>query len=85
MRQPFGERRRAVRADELENLVDEMLYLVEVGDGSSLADERELAHVLDRLALAMRHGVAPAEHLHESCREHWGREGTLPAGTRGGA
>jgi hypothetical protein len=50
-----------VRGDELRNLVDEMLYLVEVGSGSQLADESELAHVLDRLALAMRHGVAPRE------------------------
>jgi hypothetical protein len=50
-----------MKNDELKNLVDEMLYLVEVGSGSSLADESELAHVLDRLALAMRHGVAPAE------------------------
>jgi hypothetical protein len=47
-----------MKNDELKNLVDEMLYLVEVGSGSSLADESELAHVLDRLALGMRHGVA---------------------------
>ncbi len=46
---------------ELKNLVDELLYLVEVGSGSTLADESELAHVLDRLALAMRHRVAPEE------------------------
>ncbi len=46
---------------ELKNLVDELLYLVEVGSGSTLADESELGHVLDRLALAMRHRVAPEE------------------------
>ena len=44
--------------NELKNLVDEYLYLVEVGSGSALADESELAHVLDRLALAMRHRLA---------------------------
>lgn len=49
------------RDDELKNLVDELLYLVEVGSGSTLADESELAHLLDRLALAMRHRVAAAE------------------------
>ncbi len=43
--------------DELKNLVDEFLYLVEVGSGSSVADESELEHLLDRLALAMRHIV----------------------------
>ena len=47
--------------DELQNLVDETLYLVEVGSGSPVADESELAHLLDRLALALRHGVDPGE------------------------
>jgi hypothetical protein len=50
-----------VRDDELSHLVDEYLYLVEVGSGSQEADESELAHLLDRLALALRHTVAPAE------------------------
>ena len=50
-----------MRDDELRNLVDEILYLVEIGSGSPMADESELAHLLDRLALAMRHVVAPAE------------------------
>jgi hypothetical protein len=50
-----------VQDDELKNLVDEILYLVEVGSGSTLADESELAHLLDRLALAMRHRVAQDE------------------------
>jgi len=47
--------------DELTNLVDAFLYLVEVGSGSTTADESELAHLLDRLALAMRHRVAAEE------------------------
>lgn len=46
---------------ELENLVDELLYLVEVGSGSTVADESELAHLLDRLALEMHHRVASEE------------------------
>ncbi len=46
---------------ELSNLVDEFLYLVEVGSGSALADESELAHLLDRIALAMRLLVLPEE------------------------
>ena len=46
---------------ELRNLVDEFLYLVEVGSGSQLADESELEHLLDRLALAMRTLVVPGE------------------------
>ena len=46
---------------ELKNLVDQFLYLVEVGSGSTAADESELAHLLDRLALAMRHRVSPEE------------------------
>lgn len=46
---------------ELVNLVDELLYLVEVGSGSVVADESELAHLLDRLALAMRTIVVPGE------------------------
>ncbi len=50
-----------MRDDELKNLVDELLYLVEVGSGSTLADEAELAHALDRLALAMRCHVASDE------------------------
>ncbi len=50
-----------MRDDELKNLVDEFLYLVEVGSGSAEADESELAHLLDRLALAVRHGVDPGE------------------------
>jgi hypothetical protein len=50
-----------LRDDELKNLVDELLYLVEVGSGSTTADESELEHLLDRLALAMRHRVAPPE------------------------
>jgi hypothetical protein len=51
-----------VTADsELRNLVDEYLYLVEVGSSSTDADESELAHLLDRLALAMRTLVLPAE------------------------
>lgn len=49
-----------VRDDELKNLVDEYLYLVEVGSGSVIADESELAHLLDRLALALRHAAVPA-------------------------
>ncbi|MFP6608148.1 MAG: hypothetical protein VCC67_15220 [Myxococcota bacterium] len=47
--------------NELKNLVDEFLYLVEVGSGSTVADESELAHLLDRLALAMRQRLAPEE------------------------
>jgi hypothetical protein len=50
-----------MRDDELKNLVDELLYLVEVGSGSPEADEAELAHLLDRLALGVRHGVDPGE------------------------
>ena len=50
-----------MRDDELQRLVDELLYLVEVGSGSPRADESELAHALDRLALAVRHGVDPGE------------------------
>lgn len=50
-----------MRDEELKNLVDEYLYLVEVGSGSTVADESELAHLLDRMALAMRHCVAPDE------------------------
>ena len=50
-----------MKDDELKNLVDEFLYLVEVGSGSTTADESELAHLLDRLALAMRHRLAPEE------------------------
>lgn len=50
-----------MRDDELKNLVEEFLYLVEVGSGSTLADESELGHLLDRLALAMRHRLAPDE------------------------
>ena len=46
---------------ELKNLVDEFLYLVEVGSGWTAADESELVHLLDRLALAMRYQLAPAE------------------------
>lgn len=51
----------------LESLVDEFLYLIEVGSGSSGSDgsddpnEAELAHLLDRLALAMRCLVVPDE------------------------
>jgi len=45
---------------ELTNLVDELLYLVEVGSGSVRADEAELGHLLDRLALAMRTLVVAA-------------------------
>lgn len=44
---------------ELKNLVDEFLYLVEVGSGSTAANESELAHLLDRLALAMRCLIVP--------------------------
>jgi len=44
---------------ELRNLVDEFLYLVEVGGGSTASNESELAHLLDRLALAMRCLVVP--------------------------
>ena len=47
-----------MRDDELKNLVDELLYLVEVGSGSPAEDDAELAHLLDRLALAMRCSVA---------------------------
>ncbi len=50
-----------MRDDELQTLVDEFLYLVEVGSGSTAADESELAHLLDRLALALREGVDPGE------------------------
>lgn len=50
-----------MRDDELTNLVDEFLYLVEVGSGSPAADEAELGHLLDRLALALRHAVDPGE------------------------
>ena len=50
-----------MKDDELKNLVDEFLYLVEVGSGSTTADESELAHLLDRLALAMRYRLAPEE------------------------
>lgn len=50
-----------MKDDELKNLVDEFLYLVEVGSGSTAADESELAHLLDRLALAMRQRLAPEE------------------------
>jgi hypothetical protein len=50
-----------VRDEELKNLVDEFLYLVEVGSGSQVADESELAHLLDRIALAMRQRVAMEE------------------------
>lgn len=49
------------RDAELVSLVDEFLYLVEVGSDSSAADEAELAHLLDRLALALRTLVLPAE------------------------
>jgi len=49
------------RDDELKDLVDELLYLVEVGSGSPQADEAELAHGLDRLALAMRCSMASDE------------------------
>ena len=48
---------------ELSNMVDEFLYLVEVGSGSALADESELAHLLDRIALAMRLVAPQAEPL----------------------
>ena len=48
---------------ELSNMVDEFLYLVEVGSSSALADESELAHLLDRIALAMRLVVPPEEPL----------------------
>ena len=47
--------------EELKNLIDEYLYLVEVGSGSTVADESELAHLLDRLAMAVRHCVVPDE------------------------
>lgn len=50
-----------MRDPQLETLVDVFLYLVEVGSGSTRADEAELAHVLDRLALAMRTLVTPDE------------------------
>jgi hypothetical protein len=50
-----------LRDEELKHLVEEILYLVEVGSGSMVADESELAHVLDRLALALRHCVPPEE------------------------
>ena len=50
-----------MKDDELKNLVDEFLHLVEVGSGSTTADESELAHLLDRMALAMRHRLAPEE------------------------
>lgn len=50
-----------MRDDELVNLVDQVLYLVEVGSGSPAADESELGHLLDRLALALRHTVDPGE------------------------
>lgn len=46
---------------QLESLVDAFLYLVEVGSGSTAADEAELAHLLDRLALAMRHRAATGD------------------------
>jgi hypothetical protein len=46
---------------ELKNLVDEYLYLVEVGSGATVADESELEHLLDRLALALRTLITPAE------------------------
>lgn len=46
---------------ELVNLVDEFLYLVEVGSGSTVADESELEHLLDRLALAVRTQIVPGE------------------------
>ncbi len=44
--------------DELKNLVDEFLYLVEVGSGSTAANESELELLLDRIALAMRYVVS---------------------------
>jgi hypothetical protein len=44
---------------ELKNLVEEYLYLVEVGSGATVADESELEHLLDRLALAIRTLVVP--------------------------
>ena len=44
--------------DELKNLVDEFLYLVEVGSGSAAANESELELLLDRIALAMRYVVS---------------------------
>ena len=50
-----------MKNDELKNLVDEFLYLVEVGSGSLRADESELAHLLDRLALATRYCLAPED------------------------
>lgn len=43
---------------ELKNLVDEFLYLVEVGSGSAAANESELELLLDRIALAMRYVVS---------------------------
>ena len=46
--------------DELKNLVDEFLYLVEVGSGSTAANESELELLLDRIALAMRYLVVSA-------------------------
>ena len=46
--------------DELMNLVDEFLYLVEVGSGSAAANESELELLLDRIALAMRYLVSDA-------------------------
>jgi hypothetical protein len=50
--------------ETLKNLVDEFLYLIEVGSGSNEPEESnaaELAHLLDRLALAVRCLVVPDE------------------------